>query len=92
MAEPVGRKVRIYGRVQGVFFRQWTVNQARGLGVTGWVHNAGDGSVEAHLAGPEAAVATLTERMRQGPAGARVEDLTIEEVAPEDFKGFSVRL
>ena len=92
MTERVGRKVRIYGRVQGVFFRQWTVNQARALGVAGWVHNARDGSLEAHLAGPEAAVATLTERMRQGPAGARVDDVTIEDVEPEDVTGFSVRL
>ena len=71
----IGRKVRLYGRVQGVFFRQWTVDQARTLGVTGWVHNARDGSVEAHLAGDETAVAQMIERMRQGPAGAHVEDL-----------------
>ena len=56
MAERIGRKVRLYGQVQGVFFRQWTVHQARALGVSGWVHNARDGSVEAHLAGDEAAV------------------------------------
>ena len=92
MAEPIGRKVRLYGQVQGVFFRQWTVNQARALGVAGWVHNARDGSVEAHLAGDEAAVAQLIERMRQGPAGAHVEDLTIEIVEPEAVQGFSVRL
>ena len=92
MTEPVARKVTLYGRVQGVFFRQWTVNQARGLGVSGWVHNARDGSVEAHLAGDESAVAQLIERMRQGPAGAHVEDLTIEAVEPEAVEGFSVRL
>ncbi|MEO6581557.1 MAG: acylphosphatase [Sphingomicrobium sp.] len=90
--EAVGRKLHIYGRVQGVFYRQWTVNQARNLGVTGWVHNARDGSVEAHLAGDEAAVAQMIEQMRQGPAGAHVDDLTIEEVAPEAVDGFSVRL
>ena len=92
MADPVGRKVRLYGRVQGVFLRQWTVNQARALGVAGWVHNARDGSVEAHLAGDEAAVALMIERMRQGPAGAHVEDFTIEVVDPEAVEGFSVRL
>ena len=92
MADIVGRKVRVFGRVQGVFFRQWTVNQARSLGVSGWVHNARDGSLEAHLAGDEAAVAQLIERMRQGPAQARVEDLTIEDVEPEAVEGFSVRL
>ena len=92
MAEPVGRKLRIFGRVQGVFFRQWAVNQARTLGVAGWVHNARDGSVEAHLKGDESAVAQMIERMRQGPAGARVEDMTIENVEPEAVEGFSVRL
>ena len=92
MPEAIGRKVRLYGRVQGVFFRQWAVGQARALGVTGWVYNARDGSVEAHIAGDEAAVSQMIERMRQGPAGARVEDLTIEDVEPEVVEGFSVRL
>src|SRR5688572_29933680 len=88
----VGRKVRLYGRVQGVFFRQWTIHQARALGVAGWVHNARDGSVEAHLAGDEAAVLQLIEHIRRGPPQAHVDDVTIEEVEPEDVQGFSVRL
>jgi acylphosphatase len=92
VAETVGRKVRLFGRVQDVFFRQWAVGQARALGVTGWVHNHGDGSVEAHIAGDEAAVAQMIERMREGPAGARVEDMTIENVESEAVEGFSVRL
>ena len=92
MADPVGRKVRVYGRVQGVFFRQWTVKQARALGVAGWVHNAADGALEAHLAGDEAAVAQLIEHMRRGPPQAMVEDLTVEHVPPEVTEGFAVRL
>ena len=92
MAEPVGRKVRVYGRVQGVFFRQWTVNQARALGIAGWIHNARDGSVEAHLAGDEAAVLKLVEHMRSGPPQARVDDVTIDDAEPGDIQGFSVRL
>jgi len=92
MAEPVGRKLRLFGRVQGVFFRQWAVGQARALGVTGWVHNHRDGSVEAHIAGDEVAVSQMIERMRQGPAGARVEDVTIEDVEPEAVEGFTVKL
>ncbi len=88
----IARKVRIFGRVQGVFFRQWTVNHARPLGVAGWVHNARDGSVEAHLKGEEVAVAQLIEQLRRGPAGARVDDLTVEPVEPEDVEGFLVRL
>ena len=92
MAEVIGRKVRVYGRVQGVFFRQWTVKQADALGVSGWVHNARDGSVEAHLTGEEGAVAKLIEHMRRGPPQARVEHVTIEAVEPEPVEGFSVRV
>jgi acylphosphatase len=92
MAGAIGRKVRVYGRVQGVFFRQWAVHQARALGVGGWVHNAADGSVEAHLAGDEAAVSQMIDRMREGPPQAHVDDLTVEDVEPEDVEGFSVRL
>ena len=92
MAEPVGRKVRVYGRVQGVFFRQWTLKSARALGVSGWVHNAANGSVEAHLSGDEAAVLKLVEQMRNGPPQARVDDVTVEDVEPGDIQGFSVRL
>jgi acylphosphatase len=92
VAEAIGRKVRVFGRVQGVFFRQWAVNQARTLGVSGWVHNARDGSVEAHLEGGEEAVAKMVEWMRQGPPKARVEDLTVEDSTPQGIQGFSVRL
>ena len=92
MAERVGRRVRLYGRVQGVFFRQWTVKLARALGVAGWVHNAPDGSVEAHLSGGEAAVAEMVGHMRRGPPQARVDDITVEQVEAEEVEGFSVRL
>jgi acylphosphatase len=92
VAEPVGRKVRLFGRVQGVFFRQWTIKQARALGVSGWVHNRTDGSLEALIQGDEGAVTQMIEGMRQGPPQAHVEDLTIEVVEPEAVKGFSVRL
>jgi len=91
MPEPVARKIRVYGRVQGVFFRQSAVNQARSLGVTGWVRNANDGSVEAQIEGEPAAVDAMVEWMRSGPSQARVEHLTAEDVEPEDVTGFSVR-
>ena len=87
----VARKVRIYGRVQGVFFRQWTLNQARALGVAGWVRNAPDGTVEAQIYGDEEAVARMIAGMRQGPSQARVEDVAVEVIEPEEITGFSVR-
>lgn len=87
----IARKVRVFGRVQGVFFRQWTVNQARALGVAGWVRNASDGTVEAHVEGDDDAVTKMLEGMRQGPSQARVEDLSAETIEPLGVSGFSVR-
>lgn len=87
----IARKVRVFGRVQGVFFRQWTINQARALGVAGWVRNAADGTVEAHVEGDEDAVTNMVDGMRQGPSQARVEDLIAEIIEPEGIRGFSVR-
>ena len=88
----IARKLRLFGRVQGVFFRQWSIGQARVLGVAGWVRNRSDGSLEAHLEGEEAAVGQMTDRMRRGPEQARVDDVMIEPATPEDFVDFVVRL
>jgi acylphosphatase len=92
MGAPVARKVAAYGRVQGVFYRQWTVHQADALGVSGWVHNARDGSVQAHVQGQEEAVGRLIEGMRRGSPQARIDDFTVEDTEPQDIDGFSVRL
>jgi acylphosphatase len=87
----VARKVRLTGLVQGVFFRAWTRDEARRLGVSGWVRNCDDGSVEAHVEGEESAVQQLIGRMRDGSPGARVDDLQVEEVGTENFGRFEVR-
>jgi acylphosphatase len=87
----VGRQVWVSGSVQGVFFRAWTQAQARELGVSGWIRNLPDGSVEAHLAGEEDAVTRMVERMRRGPSNARVEDLAVEDAEPEQTGRFHVR-
>ena len=90
MASRVGRRVCVHGRVQGVFFRQWTLGQARALGVSGWVRNCADGSVEAHVVGDEQSVATMIDRMRRGPSQARVDDITTQEIDADAPEGFSV--
>jgi acylphosphatase len=90
MAE-AARRVRVTGRVQGVFFRAWTQQQARELGVSGWVRNAEDGSVEAHLEGDEAAVKALVRRLWEGAPSAEVEKVEVEETDPEELSGFQVR-
>jgi len=87
----IARKVRITGRVQGVFFRQWTAEQARSLGVAGWVRNCPDGSVEAHVEGDDTAVAELIEALHSGPPSARVTEVLVTEASPEDSAGFTVR-
>jgi acylphosphatase len=87
----IARHVRVTGRVQGVFFRAWTKEQAQSLGVRGWVRNTPDGNVEAHVEGEDAAVEQMTERMRRGPSSARVEDIRTWDVEPCDFDGFEVR-
>ena len=87
----VGRSVRVTGRVQGVFFRGWAAEQARQLGVSGWVRNCADGSVEAHLTGEEAAVGELIERLHEGPPSAVVSQVDVEESLIEPGDHFEIR-
>jgi acylphosphatase len=87
----IARRVRISGRVQGVFFRAWTRDEARSLGVFGWVRNCEDGSVAAHVEGDEEAVSALIGRMRHGPPHARVVDLDVQEADAEGSGRFEVR-
>lgn len=88
----IARRVRITGRVQGVFFRAWTRDEARSIGVQGWVRNCPDGAVEAHLEGDEGEVDELIRRMRHGPPHAKVTDLKISDVPVENLGRFEVRL
>lgn len=85
------RRLRINGRVQGVFFRAWTREQARALGITGWVRNCPDGSVEALIEGSPNELDRLIEHLRRGPDGARVDDLQSEVAVPEGAGTFEVR-
>jgi len=87
----IARRVAVTGRVQGVFFRAWTQAQARELGVAGWVRNASDGSVEAHLEGDEGAVKMLIQRLHDGPPSAAVASVKVDEARAEGNGGFRVR-
>jgi acylphosphatase len=92
MAEsPVRRRVRATGRVQGVFFRDSTRQEAQRRGVAGWVRNCGDGSVEAVFEGPPGAVASLVDFTRAGPGDAQIEALDVDAEEPEGLSGFDVR-
>ncbi|MBB4266263.1 acylphosphatase [Roseospira visakhapatnamensis] len=71
--------VRIGGRVQGVWYRGWTVETAIALGLDGWVRNRADGSVEALFHGPAVAVARMLTACHQGPPAARVTRVDVSE-------------
>ena len=77
-ADRTAVRVRVSGRVQGVWFRAWTGDRAREVGLDGWVRNRADGTVEALFTGPAAAVARMVEACRDGPPAARVDDVVSE--------------
>ena len=87
----IGRHVRVTGLVQGVFLRAWAQGEARELGISGWIRNAPDGSVEAHLTGDENDIARMVERMRRGPSNARVDEVTVEDSEPQSIGRFELR-
>ena len=74
---PITRHLHISGRVQGVWYREAMRLEAERLGVTGWVRNCRDGSVEAVVHGEESALAAIVEWARRGPPAARVDDVVV---------------
>ena len=81
-------RLLIKGRVQGVGYRDWAIDEARALGLNGWVRNLRSGEVEALISGPEAAVDRMIESCRRGPSIARVADIEITPAAPPPDPGF----
>ncbi|MGZ3653010.1 MAG: acylphosphatase [Bdellovibrionota bacterium] len=77
------RKMQIQGQVQGVNFRESMKQEAHRCGVTGWVRNRPDGSVEAFVQGEPAAIEDILQWARLGPPRARVDALQSEDAAPD---------
>lgn len=73
-------RLSISGRVQGVGYRDWAVAKGQRLGLTGWVRNRTDGSVEALVVGDDEAVGKMIEACRRGPTLARVDSVDVEQV------------
>ena len=86
---PLQARLTITGRVQGVGYRDWALTTGRRLGLSGWVRNRSDSSVEALIVGDDAAIGAMIDACRRGPTAARVDDVDIEpvdlDVLPEGF-------
>ncbi len=87
----IRRRVVVHGLVQGVFFRDTVRRAAVREGVTGWVRNNGDGTVEAVFEGAPEAVERLVALTHEGPRGAQVDRVETSEERPEGLQRFSIR-
>ena len=87
----VRRRVVVSGQVQGVFFRDSCRREALRRGVSGWVRNCPDGTVEAVFEGPPDGVSAMVAWSRRGPGHAVVDDVQVTEEPPEGADGFRVR-
>lgn len=87
----IRRRAIVHGRVQGVFFRDTTRRQAASRNIAGWVRNLPDGTVEAVFEGDPDAVEALLAFCREGPRGARVEQVDVSDEQPEGLGAFEVR-
>lgn len=82
--------VKIYGRVQGVWFRAHTKEMAERLGIKGWVRNVPDGSVEAVFEGDDEAVEKIIEWCHHGPPLARVKKVEVSYEEPKGERDFRI--
>lgn len=90
----MNRAVRIIvkGLVQGVCFRLAARSEAERLGLSGWVRNCSDGSVEVEAEGPDLALKKMAEWCRKGPVNARVTDIRVDYMPADGrFEGFEIR-
>ncbi|MHA3791231.1 acylphosphatase [Sphingomonas sp. YL-JM2C] len=85
----IARRIHVKGKVQGVWFRAWTVEQAAELGLDGWVRNRADGSVEAVAAGPADRVEEMIARCRRGSPASRVDAVDVEDTPGVVAQGFT---
>jgi acylphosphatase len=87
----VARRYVITGRVQGVGFRHFTASAAARSGVDGWVRNLPDGRVEIAAEGDAEAISRFDRQIRQGPAGARVDDVEVSDRPAGQARGFTIK-
>ena len=88
----IRRRLVITGRVQNVFYRDWFVEQATGLGLDGWVRNRADNSVEAVVQGASEMVDAMVAKAREGSPASRVAGVTVgDDATTETLDGFEKR-
>jgi acylphosphatase len=91
MSERTRAHVYVTGKVQGVYFRATTRDEAQNRDLDGWVRNLDDGRVEAVFEGPEAAVEEMVEFCHEGSSASEVEDVDVTDEEPQDEGPFRVR-
>jgi acylphosphatase len=87
---PRRARIVVSGRVQGVFFRASCASEASARGLGGWVRNRYDGAVEAAFEGDPEAVSRMIAWCREGPEGANVRDVEVQDEAPIGERTFRV--
>lgn len=87
----IRRRVVVHGFVQGIGFRFSAVRAAESRGVSGWVRNRSDGTVEAVFEGEPEAVEAMVRWCEKGPRGAAVSGVDVFEERPEGLSGFGIR-
>jgi len=89
MTQDIAVRIFVSGRVQGVWFRGWTIDTASGHGLRGWVRNRRDGRVEALLIGPAEAVEAVIRACHSGPPAARVDSVERSDATDDGSAGFN---
>ncbi|HNZ05117.1 MAG: acylphosphatase [Methanothrix sp.] len=83
--------VRVSGRVQGVYYRAYTRDRAKSLGINGWVRNIPGGGVEAVLEGERRQVGELLRAMKSGPSGSVVLGMELSEIEAKGYNDFEIK-
>jgi len=83
--------VRVSGRVQGVYYRAFTRDRAKSLGINGWVRNIPGGGVEAVLEGERRQIGEMLKAMKSGPSGSVVLGIEISEIEAKGYNDFEIK-
>ncbi|WP_291784172.1 acylphosphatase [Cecembia sp.] len=86
----MNRRIKVHGKVQGVFFRKNTQQKALELGLSGWVKNEDDGTVSVEIEGELHSILAMQSWLRLGPPNAEVESLEISQGQEQGYEDFMI--